>query len=91
MGLADRISSIFGVSSRAIVIPPMYGLRDTLMALREAERSGILSFCLTVDKKGRDYLGEMCPASRYLVIEDLASLPTELPKIYQKHIWAQWG
>jgi hypothetical protein len=72
------------------VIPPLYGLRDTLMALREAERSGILSFCLTVDKKGRDYLGEMCPASRYLVIEDLPSLPTELPKIYQKHIWAQW-
>jgi hypothetical protein len=73
------------------VIPPLYGLRDTLMALREAERSGILSFCLTVDKKGRDYLGEMCPASRYLVIEDLPSLPAELPKIYQKHIWAQWG
>jgi nitric oxide reductase NorD protein len=73
------------------VIPPMYGLRDTLMALREAERSGIRSFCLTVDKEGRDYLGEMCPASRYLVIEDLPSLPTELPKIYQRHIWAQWG
>jgi nitric oxide reductase activation protein len=71
------------------VIPPMYGLRDTLMALREAERSGIVSFCLTVDKAGRDYLREMCPSSRYMVIDDLLSLPLELPKIYQRYIWSQ--
>ncbi|MBI3802106.1 MAG: hypothetical protein HY268_34690, partial [Deltaproteobacteria bacterium] len=49
---------------------PTYGLRDTMMALREAERAGILSFCLTVDKGGHDYLREMCQPSRYLVIED---------------------
>jgi nitric oxide reductase NorD protein len=72
------------------VIPPMYGLRDTLVALREAERSGITSFFLTVDKGGHDYLREMCPSSRYMVIEDVHSLPTELPKIYQRHIWSQW-
>jgi Mg-chelatase subunit ChlD len=72
------------------VIPPVYGLRDTLVALREAERRGIQSFCLTVDKGGRDYLREMCPSSRYMVIDDIAALPTELPKIYQRHIWSQW-
>jgi Mg-chelatase subunit ChlD len=71
------------------VIPPMYGLRDTLVAFREAERSGILSFCLTVDKGGRDYLREMCPSSRYMIIEDMLALPTELPKIYQRYIWSQ--
>ncbi|HKA56858.1 MAG TPA: hypothetical protein VKJ47_24705 [Candidatus Binatia bacterium] len=65
---------------------PTYGLRDTMMALREAEKSGILSFCLTVDKGGHDYLREMCPPSRYMVIEDVLSLPVELPKIYQRHI-----
>lgn len=72
------------------VVPPMYGLRDTLTALREAERSGITSFFLTIDKGGHDYLREMCPSSRYLVIEDVRTLPTELPKIYQRHIWSQW-
>ncbi len=72
------------------VTPPMYGLRDTLVALREAERSGISSFFLTVDKGGHDYLREMCPSSRYMVIEDVRSLPTELPKIYQRYIWSQW-
>ena len=68
---------------------PTYGLRDTMMALREAEHHGILSFCLTVDKAGRDYLREMCAPSRYMIIEDPTSLPTELPKIYQRHIRMQ--
>ena len=65
------------------VIPPMYGLRDTLMALREAERGGITSFFLTVDKGGHDYLREMCPSSRYMVIEDVRTTPyrgMELPR-----------
>ena len=68
---------------------PTYGLRDTMMALREAEKHGILSFCLTVDKGGHDYLREMCSPARYMVIEDVLSLPLELPKIYQRHIRAQ--
>jgi nitric oxide reductase NorD protein len=60
-----------------------YGIRDTAMALREAEAAGILSFCITVDKAGHDYLREMCADSRYLVIEDVFSLPRVLPKVYQ--------
>lgn len=62
----------------------IYGLRDTTVALREAEANGIVPFCITVDKAGHDYLREMCDESRYLVIDDIASLPTELPKVYQK-------
>lgn len=77
--------SDYGPSSHA----PTYGVRDTMMALREAERNGILSFCLTIDKTGRDYLREMCAPSRYMIIEDVRSLPTELPKIYQRYIRAQ--
>jgi nitric oxide reductase NorD protein len=68
---------------------PTYGLRDTMMALREAERYGILPFCLTVDKGGHDYLRELCAPSRYMVIEDVTTLPLELPKIYQQHIRAR--
>ena len=68
---------------------PMYGLRDTMMALREAERANIMSFCLTIDKGGHDYLREMCAPSRYMVLEDIPSLPLELPKIYQRHIRTQ--
>ena len=68
-----------------------YGIQDTMMALREADRAGVLTFCLTVDKAGHDYLREMCAPSRYMVLEDVASLPTELPKVYQRSIrpWQQ--
>lgn len=75
----------YGPSAQA----PTYGLRDTMMALREAEQKGILSFCLTVDKAGRDYLREMCASSRYMIIDDPTALPMELPKIYQRHIRLQ--
>src|SRR5581483_9703125 len=62
----------------------VYGLRDTTMALREAMKAGVQPFCITVDRAGHDYLREMCDASRYMVIEDIASLPHELPKIYSE-------
>jgi hypothetical protein len=72
----------YGSDRRSIT----YGIRDTMMALREADQAGVLTFCLTVDKAGHDYLREMCEPSRYLVLEDVASLPTELPKVYQRYI-----
>jgi nitric oxide reductase activation protein len=66
----------------------IYGLRDTAVALREAEAAGITPFCITVDKAGHDYLREMCDGARYMVIEDIAALPRELPKIYQRVVGA---
>ena len=54
------------------------------MALREAQRAGIATFCITVDRAGNDYLREMCDEKNYLVIEDIRSLPRELPKIYSE-------
>jgi len=53
-------------------------------ATREAAGAGITPFCITVDKAGHDYLREMCDGARYMVIEDIAALPRELPKIYQR-------
>ncbi|NWF54649.1 MAG: VWA domain-containing protein [Syntrophaceae bacterium] len=61
-----------------------YALQDTLIALEEAGRKQIHTFCITVDRAGHDYLRKMMPPSRYLVIEETAALPRELPKIYRK-------
>jgi len=66
----------------------VYGIRDTAAALREAEAAGVTPFCITVDKAGHDYLRQMCDESRYMVIEDITSLPRELPKIYQRVVRA---
>lgn len=62
----------------------VYGIRDTMQALRELEKRGMQTFCITVDPAGHDYLGEMCASSRYAVIEDIHELPGELVRIYRK-------
>ena len=61
-----------------------YGLEDTAKALEEAERKGIETFCLTVDRSGHDYLKRMCPSGRYMVIEEMEDLPDQLTKLYTK-------
>jgi nitric oxide reductase NorD protein len=60
-----------------------YGIQDTTMALYETRLQGIQTFCLTVDPAGHDYLRAMCPDQQYLVLEDIAFLPKELPKVYR--------
>jgi nitric oxide reductase activation protein len=60
-----------------------YGIQDTMMALHETRLKSIQTFCLTVDPAGHDYLRAMCPDQQYLVLEDMASLPRELPKVYR--------
>ncbi len=42
-----------------------YGLEDTAHALREAQASGVQTFCLSIDPAGHDYLRRMCPPQRY--------------------------
>ena len=59
-----------------------YGIADTAKALEEAERAGIVTFCVTVDPAGHDYLRAMWPENRYLVIDDIEALPAELTKVY---------
>lgn len=61
-----------------------YGVQDTARALVEAEARGIETFCVTVDRSGHDYLRRMCPADRYLVIEETAELPAALQKSYRQ-------
>ena len=60
-----------------------YGLQDTTKALQEARLKAIHTFCITVDPSGHDYLRQMCPDRQYLVIDDMAELPQELPKVYR--------
>jgi len=61
----------------------VYGLRDTMTALQELESQGFQTFCITVDPAGHDYLRDMCPPSRYAVIDEVEALPRELPRIYR--------
>jgi nitric oxide reductase activation protein len=60
-----------------------YGIHDTAQALREAELARIDTFCVTIDRAGHDYLRRMCPDGRYLIIDEVESLPVELGKVYR--------
>lgn len=59
-----------------------YGVQDTARALADAARLGIDTFCVTIDPAGHDYLREMMPADRYLIIDEVEALPTVLPQLY---------
>jgi nitric oxide reductase NorD protein len=60
-----------------------YGIQDTKVALQEARRQGIYTFCITVDREGKSYLPEMCGIGKFIVIENVTQLPRLLPKIYR--------
>lgn len=60
-----------------------YGLMDTMKALSEAKQQGVLTYCLTVDPSGHDYLRAMCPDSQYMIIQDIDQLPEELSRVYR--------
>lgn len=60
-----------------------FGIQDTAKALEEAARAGIETFCITIDPSGHDYLRRMCPDRRYLVIDQVETLPGELSKVYR--------
>ena len=61
-----------------------YSLEDTKMALRESRIKGIHPFCITVDQTSGDYLARMYGEVGFLVVDDVAGLPTRLPQIYQR-------
>ena len=61
-----------------------YAIEDTRMALREAQRYGIKSFCITVDREAAEYLPRMYGNSRWVVIDDVVKLPEKITRIYKR-------
>ena len=60
-----------------------YAVQDTRMALIEARREGITPFCLTVDKRGADYLRTMMDDFAYEVLAEVSLRPHRLPRLYK--------
>ncbi len=61
-----------------------YALEDTKMALREARHQAIHPFCITIDQAATNYVQRMYGDIGFLVIDEVETLPTRLPKIYQR-------
>ncbi len=61
-----------------------YGIEDTRRALQEAREQGIRSYCVTIDRKGADYLRHMMGPASYTVLDDVRKLPLKVADIYRK-------
>lgn len=61
-----------------------YGIEDTRHAVQEARRTGLEPFCVTIDRKGNDYLPHLFGSGGYLVIANPAELPKRLPMLYAR-------
>ena len=63
-----------------------YGIEDTRMAIREAERMGIIPFCLTVDSEAHEYLPSLFGRGNYAVLSGVERLAKHLPDLYARII-----
>lgn len=61
-----------------------YGIEDTRQALFEARRTGIHPFCITIDRRGKDYLPHMYGHANWVEIDDVKKLPLKVADIYRR-------
>ncbi len=61
-----------------------HAFEDTRAALKEARQKGLAIFCLTIDRRARDYIAEMMGATPYVILDDASRLPEFLPRLYQR-------
>lgn len=59
-----------------------YGIEDTRHAILAAKKLGIEPFCITIDKKGNDYLPYLFGQFGFNIVKDPALLAKAIPKIY---------
>jgi len=60
-----------------------YGIEDTRMAVREARRSGVSVFGVTVDREAQDYFPALFGRGGYAIVDHIARLPAALPSLYR--------
>ncbi len=61
---------------------PQYLRHDTRKAVEEAGRSGILTYCLSLDPRADQYVSRIFGAKNFLVVDQVERLPEKLPMLY---------
>jgi nitric oxide reductase NorD protein len=61
-----------------------YGIEDTRQAILEARHSGMEPFCVTIDRKGSEYLPHLFGSNGYAVIRNPLQMPRLLPRLYAR-------
>ena len=61
---------------------PQYLRHDTKKAVEEAGRSGILTYCMSLDPCADQYVSRIFGERNYLVVDHVERLPEKLPVLY---------
>ncbi|UZK03935.1 nitric oxide reductase activation protein NorD [Venatoribacter cucullus] len=59
-----------------------YGIEDTRMAIQEAHRAGVITYCVTIDQSTADYVPYVFGQQRYFRLNRADQLPQLLPRLY---------
>jgi len=59
-----------------------FGIEDTHHAILAARRAGLKPFCVTIDRKGNEYLPHLFGVNGFVVIKKPTDLPKKLPLLY---------
>ncbi|MBF0132966.1 MAG: nitric oxide reductase [Magnetococcales bacterium] len=61
-----------------------YGIEDTRIAILEAQRKGIKTFCVTIDEKAGEYCPYLFGADGFVSLKNAKDLPARLPLLYSR-------
>jgi nitric oxide reductase NorD protein len=61
---------------------PQYLRHDTKKAVEEAGRSGVTTYCMSLDPRADQYVSRIFGARNYLVVDKVERLPEKLPVLY---------
>ncbi len=61
---------------------PQYLRYDAKKAVEEAGRSGIVTYCMSLDPRADQYVSQIFGARNFMVVDQVARLPEKLPLLY---------
>lgn len=61
---------------------PQYLRFDTKKAVEEAARSGVITYCMSLDPRADQYVSRIFGERNYLVVDHVERLPEKLPVLY---------
>ena len=61
---------------------PQYLRHDTKKAVEEATRSGVVTYCMSLDPRADQYVSRIFGARNYMVVDHVERLPEKLPALY---------
>jgi hypothetical protein len=61
---------------------PQYLRHDTKKAVEEAGRSGVMTYCMSLDPRADQYVSRIFGARHFMVVDKVERLPEKLPMLY---------